>query len=124
MRAQGRLASGLPAVAEVPSEERLQFSPRATPWEGVSPRAQARNEREAYTLRGGSSCPASPDQVLTCAQTQVRSEDKDQISWRIPRANQTELSQHQKVTKPEDVTGSCHSVMAAFKTFVHESDKI
>ena len=56
MRAQGRLASGLPAVAEVPSEERLQFSPRATPWEGVSPRAQARNEREAYTLRGGSSC--------------------------------------------------------------------
>lgn len=34
MRAQGRLALGLPAVGEVPSEERLQPSPRATPWEG------------------------------------------------------------------------------------------
>lgn len=56
MRAKGRLAPGLPAVGEAPSEERLQLSPRATPGKGVSPRGQARGEREAPAPRDGFSC--------------------------------------------------------------------
>ena len=73
MRAQGRLAPELPAVGEVPSEERLLFSPRATPWEGVAPRAQARDGREAPTLRGGSSCSSDLKPGLPGPASQLRS---------------------------------------------------